>query len=116
VGNLNSRQLTLRLILQRKSTTRDSYGQPANTWTNVATVWANPVVQTGMGYMNHEMQAGGTEISRTTTSFRIRKRTDVVAGMRVLVGAKVYDIRVVLPDLADNLYVDLGCAVGASNG
>lgn len=116
MGTLNSRSLTRRISIQRKSTTKDSWGQPLNTWTTLDTVRANPRVQSGMGYVAGEMQAGGTEVSRTTVSYRIRKRDDVVAGMRVLDGAKVYDIRVVLPDLEDNNYVDLGCATGASDG
>ena len=82
----------------------------------MATVRANVRVQSGMGYVNNEMQAGGTEVSRTVVSYRIRKRTGVEAGMRVLDGSTVYDIRVVLPDLEDNNYIDLGCATGANDG
>jgi SPP1 family predicted phage head-tail adaptor len=116
MGTLNSRSLTRQIALQRKSATRDAWGQLLNAWTTFATVRACPRVQSGMGYVNNEMQAGGTEVSRTTTSYRIRKRDDVVAGHRLLDGSTVYDIRVVLPDLEDNNYIDLGCAVGASDG
>jgi SPP1 family predicted phage head-tail adaptor len=113
---LNSRSLERRISLQQKSTTKDAWGQPLNTWTTVRRVRASYRVQSGMGYVNNEMQTGGTEVSRTTVSYRIRKRDDVTAGMRVLDGSKVYDIRVVLPDLEDNNYMDLGCATGASDG
>lgn len=116
MGKLNSRQLTRRVSIQYKSTATDAWGQPVNTWTTLDTVWANPKVQTGMGYMNNEMQAGGTEVSRTSVSYRIRKRNDINAGMRLMDGSSVYDIRVVLPDLEDNNYLDLGCAIGANNG
>jgi SPP1 family predicted phage head-tail adaptor len=114
MGKLNSRQLTRKVRLQRKSLTRDAYGQPLDSWTTYATVRAAPRVQTGMGYVNNEMQQGGTEVSRTTTSYRIRKRTNVIAADRLLDGSNIYDIRVVLPDLEDNNYVDLGCATGAA--
>jgi SPP1 family predicted phage head-tail adaptor len=117
MGKLNSRQLTRKVLLQRKSLTRDGWGQPLDNWTTYATVRAAPRVQTGMGYVNHEMQTAGTEVSRTTTSYRVRKRTDVIAADRLLDGTAIYDIRVVLPDLEDNNYVDLGCATGAvANG
>jgi SPP1 family predicted phage head-tail adaptor len=116
MGNLNSRQYGRRVQIQRKATNRDGYGQPVIAWTTIVTVWAWPKVQSGMGYINHEMQAGGTEVSRTAISYRIRKRDDVVAGMRLVDRGTVYDIRVVLPDLETKLYVDLGCATGASDG
>jgi SPP1 family predicted phage head-tail adaptor len=119
MGKLNSRQLTRKVRLQRKSTTRDAWGQPLTgdaAWTTYATVRAAPKQQTGMGYVNNEMQAAGTEVSRTTTSYRIRKRSGVIAGDRLLDDVAIYDIRVVLPDLEDNNYLDLGCATGANDG
>jgi SPP1 family predicted phage head-tail adaptor len=117
MGKLNSRQLTRKVLLQRKSLTRDEWGQPLDNWTTYATVRAAPRVQTGMGYVNQEMQTAATEVSRTIVSYRVRKRTNVIAADRLLDGVAIYDIRVVLPDLEDNNYVDLGCATGAvANG
>jgi hypothetical protein len=36
--------------------------------------------------------------------------------MRVLHQGQVYEIRVVLPDLQDNRYMDIGVAIGANQG
>jgi SPP1 family predicted phage head-tail adaptor len=43
-------------------------------------------------------------------------RRDIDAGMRVVLGESIYDIRAVLPDEEGNEYLDLACALGASEG
>ena len=43
------------------------------------------------------------------TSIRIRWRTDIEAGMRVVHGMAVYVIGAVLPDHAGRVFVDLVC-------
>ncbi|MOA62674.1 Phage head-tail joining protein [compost metagenome] len=48
------------------------------------------------------------EVSIVRASIRIRRRTDVDAGMRVLLGAVVYDIEAVLPGPTRE-YADLVC-------
>ena len=40
-------------------------------------------------------------------SIRIRFRSDITAGMRVLIGLAVYQIEAVMPDLARREFVDL---------
>ena len=42
-------------------------------------------------------------------SIRIRRRDDITAAMRVVHGAKVYDIKAVLPDEHGRGFLDLVC-------
>ena len=52
---------------------------------------------------------GDADISIVQASIRIRRRTDITAGMRVLDGTAVYDIKAVLPDEESRDRVDLVC-------
>lgn len=116
MGKVPAGRLNKRVALQRKTIVTDGWGQPSESWSTVATVWGNVRTITGSGFVNSEFQSGGTEISRTTASIRIRKRHDITHDMRALVGSTVYDIRAVLPDEEGDEYMDLACAIGASEG
>lgn len=116
MGRLAAGRLNRRVTIQRKVGTADAWGQPDLVWTDIATVWAHVLTVTGSGFVNNEMVTGGTEVSRTTASIRIRMRRDVDAGMRVVLGASIYEIRAVLPDEEGDEYLDLACALGANEG
>jgi SPP1 family predicted phage head-tail adaptor len=116
MGRVAAGRMNRRVTIQRKSGTVDSWGQPNISWIDVATVWARVLTITGSGFVNNEMITGGTEVSRTTASIRVRMRRDIDAGMRVVLGESIYDIRAVLPDEEGNEYLDLACALGASEG
>ncbi|QIM48986.1 phage head closure protein [Pusillimonas sp. DMV24BSW_D] len=101
-----------RLIkVQRQSATEDDWGVPVSGWVEVATVWASVKHASGL-----ETVKSGVNVSVVKASIRIRRRTDVTAGMRVLCEGKVYDIRAVLEDVSDRVYTDLVCELGANNG
>lgn len=51
------------------------------------------------------------DTSSVKASVRIRRRTDVDAGMRVYLGAVVYEIKAVLPDEEARDRLDLACEV-----
>lgn len=120
MGKVAAGKLNKRVALQRKVTTQDSFGQPVETWTTLATVWAHIKTITGTGFVNQEFQAGGTEVSRATASIRIRRevhdRLQLTHADRVVHGSVIYDIRAVLLDEEDNEYVDIGAANGANQG
>ena len=63
-----------------------------------------------------ETVKSGVEVSVVKASIRIRRRTDVTAGMRVLCDGKVYDIRAVLDDVSGRVFTDLVVEVGANQG
>ena len=69
----------------------------------MASVWANVRHVSGLQAIR-----AGADVSVVQVSVRIRYRTDINAGMRLLHGSDVYDIRAVLPE-SGRQYVDLVC-------
>ena len=51
------------------------------------------------------------QISTVRASIRVRYRSGLAAGMRVVHGSTAYAVRAVLPDEADRQAVDLACEV-----
>lgn len=123
---VQAQKLNQRLTLQRLVPARDDWGQPQHEqWEDVFDFWGHIKTISGSGFVSQEFVAGGSEVSRATASIRTRKRDSATrnfdAGMRVIKRAgnrlvAIYEIRVVLPDMQDNRYVDLSVANGASNG
>ena len=113
---LNAQKLNRRVTIQKRSGIKDDFGQVVDIWVDVCQLWAHVKTVTGSGFLTQEFESGGTEVSRPTASFRVRKRNGITAGMRLVYQSVPYDIRVVLPDLQDNRYMDLGCATGANQG
>ena len=95
--------LRTRVTIQKKGGGVDDWGQPIpGSWTDVATVWSDFRHLSGS-----ESIRADAETSIVKASIRIRWRSDLNAGMRVLVGEKVYSIGAVLPDLVGRQHVDL---------
>ena len=125
---VQAQKLNRRLLLQRRRAAVDAWGQPVNApadWEDVFWFWGHVKTVTGSSFVNQEFVTANHEISRPTASIRTRRRQSVTENfapdMRVVRRVRgqpdvVYDIRVVLPDLQDNRYVDLGVATGANNG
>ena len=97
-------KLNRRITIEQRSTTQDAIGQPVETWTTVAELWADIRYQRGL-----EAIKAGADISVVGASIRIRYRTGIDAGMRVTHGADVFNIQAVLPDAGRREYVDLAC-------
>lgn len=83
----------------------DSWGQPIDTWTDVASVWADVRPLSGL-----ESIKADAPTSEVRASIRIRWRTDITAAMRVLHDATLYEIEAVLPG-STREHVDLVCRV-----
>lgn len=101
-------QLNSRVTIQQLTAGQDAIGQPVQTWSTLATVWANIKQPSGM-----ESIRADRETSVLRASIRIRRRTDVTAAMRVVLGATVYQIQAVLSDEQHKEYLDLSCEVAA---
>lgn len=99
--------LDKRVTLQQPATGEDAAGQPSTSWSDVATLWANIRLQSGL-----ETIKAGAEKSIVRASVRIRYRTGITAGMRILHGTTAYNIEAVLPDPGKR-HVDLVCEVVA---
>ena len=97
IGKLNTR-----IIIQHRTPGVDAIGQPIpGNWATLATVWANVRHVSGAQAIKAD-----APVSTVKASIRIRWRTDLDASMRVLVGATVYEITAVLPEMAKREYVD----------
>ena len=99
-------RLNRRCILQAPGTTQDELGQPIPGWTDVATVWGDVRLRSGL-----ESIKAGAVVSTVQASVRIRYRTGITAGMRVLVDSVPYEVLAVQPDVGGREYVDLVCQV-----
>lgn len=83
-GSLNKR-----IILQSNTPAQDAYGAPIESWTTLATVWAEKVPQSK--YANEKFKSDLT-IGTLTVSWRIRYRTDVDNRCRLTHGGNIYNI------------------------
>lgn len=104
-------KLKHRITIQSKSGGVDELGQPLNTWVDVATPRASIIHKSGLQALKAD-----AETSITAASFRIRYKSGLTAGMRIVRGADIYDIKAVLPDLEGRRWVDLICEIGANHG
>lgn len=95
--------LNHRVDIEQRSSGEDELGQPTETWTLVASVWANVKHLSGVSTIK-----AGADVSVVQASIRIRRRTGLDAGMRVTHSGQAYDVQAVLPD-GRRQYVDLVC-------
>lgn len=93
-----------RITIQRKTEAKDEWGTPIpGGWEDVALVWADIKHQSGS-----ESIRAGADVSIVRASVRIRWRTGIDAGMRVLYQGQAYDIEAVLPG-GNRQHLDLVC-------
>lgn len=105
-----SQRLNKRITIQQKTAGQDGAGQPIDTWTTVATVWAEVKDVSGREFI--AAQAGQAEV---TTKVTIRYLAGIKSDMRVVHGADVYNIIVPL-DAGDKRELLLMCSRGVSDG
>ena len=101
-------RLNTRCTLQQPGTTADELGQPIPGWTDVATVWADIRMKSGL-----EAIKAGAPVSVVQASIRVRYRTGITAGMRVVHNLQAYNITAVMPDVGGREFVDLVAEVVA---
>ena len=94
-----------RITIQLQSNVQDANGEMVNTWSDVALVWASIKHVSGLSAIR-----SGMDVSSVKASIRIRHRTGINAGMRILNGDSVYTIEAILPDDRRE-YLDAVCAV-----
>ena len=105
---MDSRRLNRRCVLQAPGTTTDELGQPIPGWTDVATLWADIRMKSGL-----EAIKAGASVSVAQASIRVRYRSGITAGMRVVHNLVVYQITAVMPDVGGREFVDLVAEVVA---
>lgn len=104
MNTLRAGELRDRITIQRKTGGKDAWSSPLpESWEDVAKLWSNVRHLSGS-----ESIKADADTSTVKASIRIRWRTGIDAGMRVLYGGQVYDIEAVLPGTGLK-YVDLAC-------
>ena len=99
-------RVKVRGMLQSPSTTQDADGQPLDEWTNVDAISADVLFLNGL-----ETIKGGAETSTIKASVRIRSRSGMTSGMRLLVGSTAYNFKTVPPYMRSNSFMDIVCEV-----
>lgn len=100
---MSAGKLNRRATIKALQSGQDEIGQPVTTWSTVATVWADIRHLSGL-----EQIKGDADASIVKASIRIRRRSDVNAGMRAYEGATAYEIKAVLDD-DKRIYLNLAC-------
>jgi len=95
-------RLNRRCVIQTPSTTTDELGQPIPGWTDVATVWGDIRLKSGL-----ESIKAGAPVSTVQASIRVRYRAGITAGMRIVHNLQAFNIVAVMPDVGGREYVDL---------
>lgn len=108
--------LSRRITIQSRVAGVDEAGQPTLTWADHVSVWADIRGATGMGAIRASEPRDGVAVELNNYSIRIRYRTGLDAGMRVLVGSDVFDVKQVRMDMAGREWTDLVCEVGGNDG
>lgn len=96
-------RLSARVNIEQRAAGVDAIGQPVETWSLVAAVWADIRMLSGK-----EMLRAGMDTSAVRASVRIRYCAGINAGMRLGTGSTYYNIRAVMPD-PKRQYIDLVC-------
>lgn len=99
-------RLNRRVTLQAPGTAEDELGQPIPGWTDVATLWADIRMKSGL-----ESIKAGAPVSVVQASIRVRYRAGITAGMRVVHNLVAYEIKAVMPDVSGREFLDLACEV-----
>jgi SPP1 family predicted phage head-tail adaptor len=79
--------LRRRVTIQERSASFDTFGEPLDTWTTFATVWAEIV-----DLSSTEIVRDGSFSAQITTTVTIRYRTGILSGMRVVDGTRTFEI------------------------
>ena len=98
--------LKRRITVQAPSTSKDSFGQPVDTWTDVLSTWAEVATVTGK-----EIYALGSGFTAQVTH-RITLRypsVAITAGMRVNFRGRLFTVQVPSDPTEDRRELDLMC-------
>ena len=82
-----------RVTIQAKTVTFNTYNEPIETWSDLATLWAAFSDQNGK-----ELSVAQKLYSSVTAVIAIRYRSDITVLHRVLTGSRVYEIHAVIDE------------------
>lgn len=91
----NPGQLDRRITLQSRTTAANAYGEPIETWSTLATVWA--AVEYPITGSDEQTQQG-LNIASTRANFTIRHRSDIGFVNRIQYNSDTWDIERISED------------------
>lgn len=106
-------KLRHRVSLQERQTTRDpDTGDVLSAWVEVALLWASVEALSARDFI-----AAGVNQSKVVARIVIRFRENINASMRIVHGAKLYNIEGILPDKdSGREYLTLPVSEGVNDG
>ncbi len=108
---MNVGKLNRRITIQQRTEGLDSYGQPNQSWIDVATVWANIKPIKG-----RELLIAQSMRSEVTHNIDIRYRTGITAAMRVNYNGRFFNIQAVIDENERHQTLALQCTEGTNDG
>ena len=104
-------QMRNRITIQSRSTTRDSHGGQSETWTDVATVWANirPL-------SSRELIAAQAVQAATSHMITIRYRPGIVAAMRAVYNSRIFNLSAPMNTDERNIELVIPAVEGLNRG
>jgi head-tail adaptor len=113
-------RLRHRVDIQHRATVQNVHGEEEALWTN----WATAVPAEILSISAREFVAGQGVVSQVTDKIRIRWRPGLVPTMRIrhLIDAgspqvhDIYNIKGILPDETNRVYVWIPCTKGVNEG
>jgi len=102
-------KLNKRIIIQQTTMTQNGYGEPIDSWSTFATVWASlePV-------QGREFWAQQQVQSEVTIRIRIRYFSGVTSAMRILYGSRIFTIQSVIDVQERHVEMQLMCSEGVA--
>lgn len=109
-------RLDKRITIQRRSATKDSYGQEVNQWVDIATVWANIKPIGG----RERLRSMVVESSLTHTVM-VRYRESLMPptladAWRIQYGTRIFNITAAMDMEEDHRWVVFDCTEGSEVG
>lgn len=92
------------VAIQSRSTSQDEFGQPVETWSTVATVWASIDPISGREFIGKSGEAA--QVSHRV----VMRHTAVTPAHRILFGSRVFDVQHVGNYRERNEFLELLCA------
>ena len=111
-------RLDKRITIQRRSSTKDSYGQEIDSWTTIAQVWAQVKPMGGRERMRNTAMVVESILTHTVT---VRYSDTLMPPLeadawRILYGSRIFNISTSRDVEEDKRFIEFDCTEGSVNG
>lgn len=103
--------LVRQIVIQRRSASKDSFGQESTAWVDVVVTRAS--IEPLSGY---ELVAAQAQFAETSHRIEIRYRPGITAAMRAVYQTRVFNILAVMDDFTAHKKLVLLCSEGLNQG